>query len=144
MDTLIEYYQEENRGLVTRLKKPYKGLAPPHDTRRHGKTNLLHRATLQVKMFFFFFFSFFQSTRKKILHFNCNFQKNYTIVSELLECGYRSLDAKNQLGQTAVHLAAKDGTDDILTKLIQSYASVNCRDTEGYTPLHVSKLKENE
>ena len=58
-------------------------------------------------------------------------------MSELLKCGYRSLDAKNQLGQTAVHLAAKDGADEILTKLIQSNASVNCRDTAGYTPLHV-------
>ena len=48
------------------------------------------------------------------------------------------MDAKNQLGQTAVHLAAKDGADEILTKLIQSNASVNCRDTAGYTPLHVS------
>jgi hypothetical protein len=39
LDTLIEYYQEENRGLVTILRKPYKGLAPPHDTRRHGRIN---------------------------------------------------------------------------------------------------------
>jgi hypothetical protein len=51
LDTLIEYYQEENRGLVTRLRKPYKGLAPPHDTRRHGRINLLHRATIQVYNF---------------------------------------------------------------------------------------------
>ncbi|XP_014214206.1 tyrosine-protein kinase shark [Copidosoma floridanum] len=109
LDTLIEYYQEENHGLVTVLKTPVKGNPPPHDTRRHGRMNLLHRATIQ---------------------------KNYTIVSELLKCGYRSLDAKNQLGQTAVHLAAKDGADEILTKLIQSNASVNCRDTAGYTPLH--------
>lgn len=65
-------------------------------------------------------------------------QRNYTIVSELLKCGYRSLDAKNQLGQTAVHLAAMDGTDEILKKLIQNKASVNCRDSAGYTPLHVS------
>ncbi|XP_063973343.1 tyrosine-protein kinase Shark isoform X2 [Diachasmimorpha longicaudata] len=63
-------------------------------------------------------------------------QGNYTIVSELLKCGYRSLEAKNELGQTAVHLAAKDGADDILKKLIESKASVNCRDSAGYTPLH--------
>lgn len=67
-------------------------------------------------------------------------QGNYTIVSELLKCGYRSLDAKNQLGQTAAHLAAKDGIDDILKKLIENKASVNCRDSAGYTPLHVSTL----
>lgn len=60
-----------------------------------------------------------------------------------MKCGYRSLDAKNQLGQTAVHLAAMDGTDEILTQLIQSSAGVNCRDTVGYTPLHVSLLQSS-
>jgi tyrosine-protein kinase len=62
---------------------------------------------------------------------------NYTVVSELLKCGYRSLEAKNQEGQTAVHLASRMGKDDILKKLIESGANVNCRDTAGYTPLHV-------
>jgi tyrosine-protein kinase len=55
-----------------------------------------------------------------------------------LKCGYRSLDAKDEIGQTAVHLAAKSGADEILNKLIQSNASVNCRDTAGYTPMHVN------
>ncbi|XP_011302292.1 tyrosine-protein kinase shark isoform X2 [Fopius arisanus] len=109
LDTLIEYYQEDNHGLEIKLQNPCKGVLPPHDTRRHGRTNLLHRATMQG---------------------------NYTIVSELLKCGYRSLEAKNELGQTAVHLAAKDGADDILKKLIENKASVNCRDSAGYTPLH--------
>lgn len=48
LDTLIEYYQEGNRGLETVLRNPCKGAPPPHDTRRHGRTNLLHRATIQV------------------------------------------------------------------------------------------------
>ncbi|KAF7997213.1 hypothetical protein HCN44_005490 [Aphidius gifuensis] len=109
LDTLIEFYQENNHGLEIVLVKPCRGVPPPHDTRRHGRTNLLHRATVQG---------------------------NYTIVSELLKCGYRSIEAKNQLGQTAVHLAAKSGADDILNKLIENKASVNCRDSAGYTPLH--------
>jgi ankyrin repeat protein len=62
---------------------------------------------------------------------------NYTVVSELLKCGYRSLEAKNQEGQTAVHLASRMGKDDIVKKLIESGANINCRDTAGYTPLHV-------
>lgn len=74
---------------------------------------------------------------------NVYLQGNYTIVSGLVADTYRSLDAKNELGQTAVHLAAKNGIDDILTKLIESKASVNCRDSAGYTPLHVS-LPNNE
>ena len=65
---------------------------------------------------------------------------NYTVVSELLKCGYRSLEAKNQEGQTAVHLASRMGKDDILKKLIESGANINCRDTAGYTPLHVRSL----
>ncbi|XP_066603271.1 tyrosine-protein kinase Shark [Prorops nasuta] len=109
LDTLIEYYQGEDHGLEIKLRTACRGISPPHDTRRHGRTNLLHRATIQG---------------------------NYTVVSELLKCGYRSLEAKNQLGQTAVHLAAKNGADEILEKLIQSKANVNCRDTAGYTPLH--------
>lgn len=87
-----------------------KGEAPPHDSRRHGRTNLLHRATSQG---------------------------SYTVVSELLRTGYRH-EAKNKEGQTAVHLASMDGKDDILRKLIEYGANVNTRDTAGYTPLHVS------
>lgn len=63
---------------------------------------------------------------------------DYNIVSQLLACGYRSRDAKNQDGQTAVHLAARAGRDNILAKLIESGATVNVRDSFGYTPLHVS------
>ena len=48
LDTLIEYYQEDSHGLETKLVHPCKGNSPPHDTRRHGRTNLLHRATIQV------------------------------------------------------------------------------------------------
>ncbi len=59
------------------------------------------------------------------------------MVSELLKCQYRSLDAKNEDGQTAVHVASRLGQDDILKKLIESNANINCRDTAGYTPLHV-------
>ncbi|XP_021915716.1 tyrosine-protein kinase shark isoform X1 [Zootermopsis nevadensis] len=109
LETLIEYYQEAAHGLVCKLTKVCKKDPPPHDSRRHGRTNLLHRATKEG---------------------------NYTVVSELLKCGYRSLEAKNQEGQTAVHLASRMGKDDILKKLIESGANINCRDTAGYTPLH--------
>ncbi|XP_067008964.1 tyrosine-protein kinase Shark [Anabrus simplex] len=109
LETLIEYYQEDAHGLVTKLTTVCKKDPPPHDSRRHGRTNLLHRATKEG---------------------------NYTVVSELLKCGYRSLEAKNQEGQTAVHLASRLGKDAILKKLIESGANINCRDTAGYTPLH--------
>lgn len=111
LESLIEYYME-NPGVLAEdlvLREPLKGEQPPPDTRRHGHTNLLHRATREC---------------------------NYTIVKELLKTGYRH-DTKNDEGQTAVHLASLNGKDDILRKLICHGASINTRDTAGYTPLHV-------
>ena len=49
----------------------------PNGLRLHGSENLLHRATAEG---------------------------NAIVVSELLNCGYRNLSAKNHDGQSAVHL----------------------------------------
>ena len=43
LDSLIEHYQNASNGLVTRLSAIVKRDPPPHDTRSHGRTNLLHR-----------------------------------------------------------------------------------------------------
>lgn len=114
LDSLIEHYQSSSKGLVTQLTAIVKRDPPPPHSRIHGPTNLLHRATKEG---------------------------NLVVVSELLQCGYRNIDAKNQVGQTAVHLACliddKDNSEQILEKLISSGANVNCRDKSGYTPLHV-------
>ncbi|KAK6619535.1 hypothetical protein RUM43_012292 [Polyplax serrata] len=109
LETLISYHQENESALITKLTNFCKKDPPPHDTRCHGKTNLLHRATKEG---------------------------NYKVVSELLKCGYRNTDAKSEDGQTAAHLASSKGADDILLKLIETGANINCRDTAGYTPLH--------
>ncbi|XP_059050992.1 tyrosine-protein kinase Shark [Achroia grisella] len=109
LDTLIQHYRGDSNGLVTRLSVVCKGQPPPHESRTQGTTNLLHRATEAG---------------------------NYNVVSQLLDCGYHSRDAKNQDGQTAVHIAARAGRDNILAKLIESGATVNVRDSFGYTPLH--------
>ncbi|KAJ8970015.1 hypothetical protein NQ314_001444 [Rhamnusium bicolor] len=110
LENLIDHYSTTpnalSEGLI--LTDCIKGSSPPHDSRRHGRTNLLHRATNQG---------------------------NYTVVSELLKTGYRH-EAKNQDGQTAVHLASMSGKNDILGKLIHYGASVNLRDSAGFTPLH--------
>lgn len=111
LDSLVEHYQTAANGLVTKLTTIVRGEPPPHDTRSHGRTNLLHRATKEG---------------------------DFTVVSELLKCGYRNFDAKNQDGLTAVHLACRYGYEQLVAKLIASGANVNCRDKEGNTPLHVS------
>ncbi|KAG8228527.1 hypothetical protein J437_LFUL008984 [Ladona fulva] len=126
LETLIEHYQGDSHGLETRLKKVCLKDPPPHDARRHGRTNLLHRATKEVIRV-----SIMKNT--KIVYYLAG---DYTVVSELLKCGYRSVDAKNAEGQTAVHLASRLGNDEILKKLIESGANINCRDTAGNTPLH--------
>ncbi|XP_072941522.1 tyrosine-protein kinase Shark isoform X2 [Epargyreus clarus] len=109
LDTLIQHYRGDSNGLVTRLSVVCKGDPPPHESRTQGTTNLLHRATEAG---------------------------NYNVVSNMLAVGYKNRDAKNQDGQTAVHIAARAGRDDILAKLIESGATVNVRDSFGYTPLH--------
>lgn len=111
LESLIEHYQESPQALQVdglRLTVPVKGEMPPHDSLRHGRTNLLHRATTQG---------------------------NLTVVLALLTSGYRH-EAKNQVGQTAVHLASIAGKDDILQELLNHDANVNSRDTAGFTPLH--------
>lgn len=110
LECLIEYYQE-NPGLLSeglKLTEYVKKDPPPHDLRRHGRSNLLHRATSEG---------------------------SFKVVTELLRTGYRH-EAKNEYGQTAVHLASIKGNDDILRELIEYGANINSRDTAGFTPLH--------
>lgn len=114
LDTLVDFYQQAANGLVTKLTKYIRKDPPPNDTRSHGNTNLLHRAVLN---------------------------NNHVVVSELLKCGYRNVDAKNQYGQTAMHLAALHGDESMLNLLISASVNVNCMDTDNNMPLHVSEQK---
>ena len=61
------------------------------------------------------------------------------MVSELLRSGYRSIDAKNESGQTAIHLAAILNRIEILRLLIQGGGNVNIKDDADLTPLHVRR-----
>ncbi|KAL7737903.1 hypothetical protein ACLKA6_006277 [Drosophila palustris] len=109
LETLVDYYQQEPNGLITKLTVPLPGDPPPHNTRSQGVTNLLHRAT----------------------------SKNESkVVFELLKCGYRNFDAKNQDGQTALHLAALHCSEDILKLLLDAGVQVNSSDSFGWQPLH--------
>lgn len=111
LESLVEFYQMAANGLPTKLTRFIKKDLPPNDARRHGNTNLLHRATKE---------------------------NNVTIVGELLKCGYRNVDAKNQDGQTALHLAAIYSDQVILKLILATDVNVNCMDAFGNMPLHVS------
>ena len=54
-----------------------------------------------------------------------------------MKSGY-NIDAKNQEGQTAVHLASIAGFDEILDLLLHDGANPNIKDGVGLTPLHVN------
>lgn len=87
---------------------------PPPESRRHGRTTLLHRAT-----------------RKG----------NIDVVEAILKSSnQRSLDAQDEEGRTVLHLACMltENAEHILEKLISHGAKINCRDETGNTPLHVS------
>jgi tyrosine-protein kinase len=131
LDQLIFYYRRHpNTGLQHSLGDFVEGDLCPNGVRLHGSENLLHRATAEG---------------------------NEIVVSELLQSGYRNLSAKNNDGQTAVHLgqfilqlyicaaiikcpipfpASFYGHTEVLRLLISYDASVNATDSSGYTPLH--------
>jgi len=112
LDELIEFYKHNETNLCTRLKVFVKKNPVPVELKRNGKLNLLHRATKH---------------------------NNLEVVKEMLKTTYRNLDAKDEEGHTAVHLACKYNVNpEILKLLIQSNAAVITRDIEGNTPLHVS------
>lgn len=93
------------------LQKPLIKSLPPPEVRRHGRTNLLHRAIMKG---------------------------NNLIVAEMVACKNRSIDAKNEEGQTAAHIASINGFLDSLSMLIQAGTNVNAKDSSSCTPLHVS------
>lgn len=85
---------------------------PPTNVCRSGKANLLHRATKA---------------------------NNLNVVKEILTSSYRSFDAKDELGMSAVHIAAIYKVNpEIMKLLIEKGAAVMSRDSEGNTPMHVS------
>lgn len=116
LDELIKHYQrityseDDDQAVQFPIRKPVYHSPPPSDCRRHGRTNLLHRATKEG---------------------------NTEIVKAMVQSKHRSLEAKNDEGQTAAHLASIYGYDDILKVLIDAKANVNARDGSNCTPLYV-------
>ncbi|MEO2198727.1 MAG: ankyrin repeat domain-containing protein [bacterium] len=61
-------------------------------------------------------------------------------VTVALEVGADG-DATNEDGDTALHLAASRGLDDVITRLAEYGASLNVRNGEGETPLSVARAR---
>lgn len=118
LDTLVDHYRNTGEGLSgATLTEFVRDKVPPHDARQYGKTNLLHRATKESSL---------------------------KVVSEMLKSGYSNIDAKNQEGQTAVHLACQIQQEAILQQLIEAGANLTGRDIRGDTPLHYACRNANE
>lgn len=115
LDGLVEYYKTSSTYLCTKLKIYVKNQPPPVETRRHGKKNLLHRATTA---------------------------NHLDVVKEMLKTPERNLDAKDENGMTACHLACKNRVNpEIMKLLIERGAGLSSRDSKGNTPLHVSRQR---
>ena len=64
---------------------------------------------------------------------------NLALVQKILQSPYCSpLDARNTAGQTVLHDASFMGDAQIVEKLLEGGANVNCKDSNCVTPLHVS------
>lgn len=112
LDSLVAYYSQHPVGpSTTTLCHPCPGNPFPADVCLHGSSNLLHRSTSQG---------------------------NIIVVSELLKAGYKKIDVRNNTGQTALHIAAMKGYQEVAETLLQHEANVEVRDEEGVTPLHLA------
>jgi ankyrin repeat protein len=63
------------------------------------------------------------------------------VIGVLLRAGAK-VDAKDQAGETPLHVAAQEGNREAVTMLVQAGAKVNARDKKGYTPLKRALLYE--
>lgn len=112
LDQLIDYYRQNQGGLATPLRQIIICQPPPADDMLNGRQNLLHRV--------------------------CQ-QGNLEVLLPMLQDSSRNLEAKNQDGQTAAHIACIYRREEVLLNLITlRRININCRDKEGNTPLHVS------
>lgn len=70
LETLIDHCQKDGQGLPCVLGNAIKKDPPPPDTRSHGRSNLLHRATKEGKFIKFYFSSLLLSIYETILFNN--------------------------------------------------------------------------
>src|SRR3989338_7496600 len=52
------------------------------------------------------------------------------------------IDEPDELGRCAIHVAATEGRVDLIKMLLRKGASVNVRDSNGWTPLHCASANQ--
>ena len=55
-----------------------------------------------------------------------------------------SVDSRDRDGNTALHIAAMNGYNDIAHKLINSGAMIDCKNKDGITPIDIATISEKE
>lgn len=114
LDQLINYYQDSADGLPTQLTSFCVGELPPSTARRAGRTTPLHRAAMEGD----------KDILAKIL------QKDESLRGHI--------DARNAMGQTALHEASARGFLSVINLLLDHGANINCKNSSGVSPLYVS------
>uniref|UniRef100_A0A336M750 non-specific protein-tyrosine kinase n=1 Tax=Culicoides sonorensis TaxID=179676 RepID=A0A336M750_CULSO len=110
LDQLIDFYRHNQGGLATPLRQIIICQPPPADDLLNGRTNLLHRVCQQGDL---------------------------NVLVPMLRDHSKNVEAKNQDGQTAAHIACIYEREAVLAKLIElRRININCRDKVGNSPLH--------
>ena len=84
-----------------------------------------------------------------VLHFACSedrYKQNNDIVKLLISKG-ADVDAKNNEGNTPLHIATEEGLDEIVSTLLENNANVNSRNNFQETPIDLyykNKYVSNE
>ncbi|XP_063877858.1 serine/threonine-protein phosphatase 6 regulatory ankyrin repeat subunit B-like [Scylla paramamosain] len=69
-------------------------------------------------------------------------KNNMVIVKKLLDMGTANIDAQDKKAkQTALHVAANCGKEEIVEVLLNHNANCNIQDSQGNTPLHLAIIK---
>lgn len=112
LDTLISHYQVKSDGLPCRLTTFCRGSLPPSNCLKFGIDTPLHKA--------------------------CSIG-NASVVAKLLSEMYshQEVNARDEQGQTPLHIASSKGYQEIILLLLNYGADVKAPNSSGTTPLQV-------
>lgn len=115
LDTLISHYQIQSDGLPCKLSQFCRGSLPPSDCLKFGIDTELHKACASGRA---------------------------TAVSKLLSemYNFHEVNARNEQGQTPLHIASSKGYQDVILLLLSYGADVKAASSSGTSPLQVCQL----